>query len=29
MSIIVNKNAKVITQEITGETGSFHAETAR
>jgi len=28
MSILVNKNTKVITQGMTGETGSFHTQTA-
>ena len=26
MSILVNKNTKVITQGMTGETGTFHTE---
>ena len=29
MSILVNKNTKVITQGMTGETGTFHTEAAR
>ena len=29
MSILVDKNTKVITQGKTGETGSFHAKAAR
>jgi len=28
MSILVDKNTKVITQGMTGETGSFHTQTA-
>ena len=28
MSILVNKNTKVITQGMTGETGSFHTQAA-
>ena len=28
MSILVNKNTKVITQGMTGETGTFHTEQA-
>ncbi len=28
MSILVDKNTKVITQGMTGKTGSFHTETA-
>ncbi len=28
MSILINKNTKVITQGMTGETGTFHTETA-
>jgi succinyl-CoA synthetase alpha subunit len=27
MSILVNKNTKVITQGMTGDTGTFHTET--
>ena len=29
MSILVNKNTKVITQGMTGSTGSFHTQAAR
>jgi succinyl-CoA synthetase alpha subunit len=29
MSILVNKNTKVITQGITGKTGQFHTRTCR
>ncbi len=29
MSILVNSNTKVITQGMTGETGTFHTEQAR
>ena len=28
MSILVNKNTKVITQGMTGETGTFHTQQA-
>ena len=28
MSILVNKNTKVITQGMTGETGTFHTQAA-
>ena len=29
MSILVNKNTKVVTQGITGKTGQFHTQTSR
>ena len=29
MSILINKNTKVITQGITGKTGQFHTENVR
>ncbi len=29
MSILINKNTKVITQGITGKTGQFHTEKGR
>ncbi len=29
MSILVDKNTKVITQGMTGETGTFHTQQAR
>ena len=29
MSILINKNTRVVTQGITGKTGMFHTQTSR